>query len=119
MGFLACSITVRPGPYRYIRRVRIAALDLGTNSFHLLVADVRSDGEFEALTREKAMIRLGDVVAREGRITADAADGAVDTVRRFKLLADAAGATETHACATSAIRQAANGDALVDRIEAD
>ena len=99
--------------------MRIAALDLGTNSFHLLVADVRSDGEFEALTREKAMIRLGDVVAREGRIAADAADGAVDTVRHFKLLADAAGATETHACATSAIRQAANGDALVDRIEAE
>jgi exopolyphosphatase/guanosine-5'-triphosphate,3'-diphosphate pyrophosphatase len=98
--------------------VRIAALDLGTNSFHLLVADVQSDGHFEALAREKAMIRLGDVVATKGRITTGAADVAVQTVRRFKLLADAAGATETHACATSAIRQASNGDALVDRIEA-
>src|ERR1700730_8210728 len=112
-------MTCGPGLYRYIRRVRIAALDLGTNSFHLLVADVRSDGEFEALTREKAMIRLGDVVARRGRISDGAADVAVETVRRFKLLADAAGATETHACATSAIRQATNGDALVDRIEAE
>jgi exopolyphosphatase/guanosine-5'-triphosphate,3'-diphosphate pyrophosphatase len=112
-------MTLRPGLYRYIRRVRIAALDLGTNSFHLLVADVHSDGEFEALTREKAMIRLGDVVARRGAISDGAADVAVETVRRFKLLADAAGATETHACATSAIRQATNGDALVDRIEAE
>jgi len=99
--------------------VRIAALDLGTNSFHLLVADVRSDGHFEALARDKAMIRLGDVVATKGRITSGAADVAVQTVRHFKLLADAAGATEIHACATSAIRQAANGDALVDRIEAE
>ena len=99
--------------------MRIAALDLGTNSFHLLVADVRSDGHFEALAREKAMIRLGDVVATKGRITSGAADVAVQTVRRFKMLADAAGATETHACATSAIRQATNGDALVDRIEAE
>ena len=99
--------------------MRIAALDLGTNSFHLLVADVRSDGHFEALAREKAMIRLGDVVATKGRITSGAADVAVQTVRHFKLLADAAGATEIHACATSAIRQAANGDALVDRIEAE
>jgi len=96
--------------------VRIAALDLGTNSFHLLVADVQPDGHFEALARDKAMIRLGDVVSRHGRVTDAAADVAVATVRRFKLLADAAGATELHACATSAIRQAANGDALVDRI---
>jgi exopolyphosphatase/guanosine-5'-triphosphate,3'-diphosphate pyrophosphatase len=104
--------------YRYLCRVRIAALDLGTNSFHLLVADVRPDGHFEALAREKAMIRLGDVVARRGRITSAAADMAVQTVRRFKLLAEAAGVTEVHACATSAIRQATNGDSLVDRIEA-
>ena len=97
--------------------MRIAALDLGTNSFHLLVADVQADGHFEALTREKAMLRLGDVVSREGRITEAAADEAVATVRRFKMLAEAADATELHACATSAIRQAANGDAVVDRIE--
>ena len=98
------------GTVRYPRIVRIAALDLGTNSFHLLVADVQPDGHFEALAREKAMIRLGDVVSREGRITEAAADVAVATVRRFRLLAEAAGATELHACATSAIRQAANGD---------
>jgi exopolyphosphatase/guanosine-5'-triphosphate,3'-diphosphate pyrophosphatase len=97
--------------------VRIAALDLGTNSFHLLVAEVHPDGHFEALTREKAMIRLGDVVSRRGHITEEAADVAVATVRRYKLLAEAAGATELHACATSAIRLAANGDAIVDRIE--
>lgn len=97
--------------------MRIAALDLGTNSFHLLIAEVHPDGHFEALTREKAMIRLGDVVSRRGRITDEAAEVAVATVRRFKLLADAAGVTEIHACATSAMRRAANGDAVVDRIE--
>ncbi len=97
--------------------MRIAALDLGTNSFHLLVADVHPDGQFEAFTRDKAMIRLGDVVTRQGHITTAAADTAVSTVRHFKRVADAAGATELHACATSAIRLAANGDELVDRIE--
>jgi exopolyphosphatase/guanosine-5'-triphosphate,3'-diphosphate pyrophosphatase len=99
--------------------VRIAALDLGTNSFHLLVADVQPDGHFEAIAAEKAMIRLGDVVAREGRITERAAEVVVATVRRFRLLAEAAGATELHACATSAVRSAANGDDIVDRIEAE
>ncbi|HZP31468.1 MAG TPA: exopolyphosphatase, partial [Acidimicrobiia bacterium] len=69
--------------------MRIAALDLGTNSFHLLVAEVHPDGHFEPLVREKAMLRLGDVVSRKGRIPDAAADVAIDTVRRFRLLAEA------------------------------
>ena len=50
--------------------MRIAALDVGSNSFHLLVVDAQPDGHFETLVREKEMLRLGDVVSREGRITA-------------------------------------------------
>src|SRR5262249_54541741 len=69
------------------------------------------------LAREKEMLRLGDHVSREGRIPAEAADLAVATVRRMKMLADAAEASEFVACATSAIRLAANGDELVDRVE--
>src|SRR5436190_1750425 len=97
--------------------VRVAALDLGTNSFHLLVADVHGDGHLEPLVREKEMLRLGDVVSTHGSIPPSAADHAVATVRRFRMLADAAGATEMLAKATSAIRRAANGAELVDRIE--
>ncbi|HEV3133213.1 MAG TPA: Ppx/GppA phosphatase family protein [Acidimicrobiia bacterium] len=97
--------------------MRIAALDLGTNSFHLLIADVHPDGSFTPLAREKEMLRLGDSVSREGFIPPDAEDVAVATVRRMKMLAEAADATEIVACATSAIRLAANGDDLVDRIE--
>ncbi|HEX4777572.1 MAG TPA: Ppx/GppA phosphatase family protein [Acidimicrobiia bacterium] len=97
--------------------MRIAALDLGSNSFHLLVAEVHADGTFVAITREKEMLRLGDAVARDGFVPPETADAAVATVRRFRKLADAAGAAEVLACATSAIRTAANGDALVDRLE--
>ncbi len=99
--------------------MRIAALDLGTNSFHLLVADVHPDGTFEAITRDKELLRLGDVVTNEGRITDAAADRAVAAVRRFRQLAEAAGATELLAKATSAIRTAPNGSEIVDRIEAE
>src|SRR4029079_17377437 len=103
----------------YARRVmRIAALDLGSNSFHLLVADVHPDGTFEAVTREKEMLRLGDDVARDGRISPPAAGRAVAAVRRLRQLADASGAQEVIAKATSAIRTASNGSELVDRIEA-
>jgi exopolyphosphatase/guanosine-5'-triphosphate,3'-diphosphate pyrophosphatase len=99
--------------------MRIAALDLGSNSFHLLVADVHPDGTFEAVTREKDMLRLGDDVARFGRISPASGDRAVESVGRLRKLADALGAQEVIAKATSAIRTAANGSDLVDRIEAD
>ncbi len=99
--------------------MRIAALDLGSNSFHLLVADVHTDGTFEAVTREKEVLRLGDVVATEGRITDAAADRVVAAVGRFSRLAEAAGASELLAKATSAIRSAPNGSEIVDRIEAE
>lgn len=96
--------------------MRVAAVDLGSNSFHLLIADVHPDGSFTPLSGEKEMLRLGDVVSREGRITPEAADAAVETMRRFRLLADAAGATEIFAAATSALRTATNGDEVLDRI---
>jgi exopolyphosphatase/guanosine-5'-triphosphate,3'-diphosphate pyrophosphatase len=99
--------------------MRIAALDLGSNSFHLLVADVHPDGTFEPVSREKDMLRLGDDVARCGLITPALADRAVASVRRLRQLADALGAQEVLAKATSAIRTATNGSELVDRIEAE
>ena len=89
--------------------MRVAALDLGTNSFHLLVADAHADGHIDPIVREKEMLRLGDLVSRHGAIPPTATDQVVDTVRRFRLLADAAGADELHARATSAIRRATNG----------
>ena len=99
--------------------MRVAAMDLGSNSFHLLVADVHADGHIDPLVQEKEMLRLGDVVSRHGEIPLTAADQAVATVRRFRLLAEAAGATEILAKATAAIRRAANGGEVVDRIRAE
>jgi exopolyphosphatase / guanosine-5'-triphosphate,3'-diphosphate pyrophosphatase len=99
--------------------MRIAAIDLGSNSFHLVVVDAEPDGSFVPLAREKEMLRLGDVVSRERLITAEAAARAVDTIRRFRTIADSAGADEIVACATAAFRQAENGGELVDRIYAE
>ena len=96
--------------------MRLAALDMGSNSFHLLVVQVREDGGFLPLTREKEMLRLGDVVTRHGAITPEAEERAVAAARRLSGLAEAAGAQELVACATSAIREAANSGQVVDRI---
>ena len=97
--------------------MRLAALDLGSNSLHLLVVEARPDGTFLPLCREKEMLRLGDVVTRAGRITATALNGLLTTVTRFVALAQAHGAEEIVARATAALREAENGGDVVDRIE--
>jgi len=97
--------------------MRIAAMDLGTNSFCLLVVDAHPDRTFVPLIKDKDMLRLGDAVSREGRVPEAMADRAVATVARFRALATGAGTEEILACATSAIREADNGGELVDRME--
>ncbi|HLI15372.1 MAG TPA: Ppx/GppA phosphatase family protein [Acidimicrobiales bacterium] len=95
--------------------MRIAALDLGSNSFHLLVVEVQRDGTFSPLVREKEVLRLGDAVARRGAIGARAIERALETLARFKALAEAQRADEVVALATSAVRDAADGAELVER----
>ena len=97
-------------------QMRIAAFDLGSNSFHLLVVDAHADGTFVPLIREKDMLRLGDAVGREGRIPDALADRAVATVDRFRKLAVGAGTEEIHARATAALREAEDGGEVVDRM---
>jgi exopolyphosphatase/guanosine-5'-triphosphate,3'-diphosphate pyrophosphatase len=96
--------------------MRIAALDLGSNSFHLLVADAHPDGDIVPVVRQKEVLRLGDRVSRHGRIGPRAATRAVAVVDRFRLLAEAANCEALAACATSAIREAADGQAHVARL---
>lgn len=99
--------------------LRIAAIDLGSNSFHLVVASVRRDGSFTVLGTEKEMLRLGDPVSATGIIPDDLMDAAVSTISRFRQLADAQEVSEIVAFATSAIREADNGGELVDRIKVE
>jgi exopolyphosphatase/guanosine-5'-triphosphate,3'-diphosphate pyrophosphatase len=96
--------------------MRIAAIDIGTNSIHMIVVRVRPDFSFDVIDREKAMIRLG-VGGLEGRgLSADAMDGALRTLSTFKRLADAHRVDHVIAAATSATREARNGGELLARI---
>lgn len=97
--------------------MRIAAYDLGSNSFHMVVADVHTDGTFHIVVREKDMLRLGDVVSRHGMLTEESATRAEESMRRMRALANAVGADEHVACATSALREASNGPEVVSRLE--
>jgi exopolyphosphatase/guanosine-5'-triphosphate,3'-diphosphate pyrophosphatase len=92
--------------------VKIAALDVGTNSIHLLIARVGADGQVDALDRAKEMVRLGDS-AFKGVIAPDAFARATDCIRRFRGQAERAGVDAFIAVATSAVREAENGGDFV------
>lgn len=95
--------------------MRASILDLGSNSFHVLVADL--DGH--ALTpvmRQREMLHLGRVVAQHGAIPAEHRALAVDTVAHLAGLAERVGAQERLAVATSALRDADNGEAVIEAL---
>jgi exopolyphosphatase/guanosine-5'-triphosphate,3'-diphosphate pyrophosphatase len=89
--------------------MRIAAIDIGTNSLHMIVAHVRPDLSFEIIDREKEMVRLG-AGGLDGRaLTPDAMHAALQVLSKFARLAESHGVDEIVAVATSAIREAENG----------
>lgn len=91
-----------------------ASIDIGTNSIHLLVAEVGDGGEFEVLTTEKETARLGDNPEGSRELSGDAIDRGVRALTRFRAIADSFDAT-IHAVATSAVREAENGHVFVQR----
>ena len=85
----------------------VAAIDIGTNSFHLVVARPTGNNRFEILARDKEVVRLGSGSGDMKWLQPDAIARGVATLRRFRLVADTFGA-EVHAVATSAVREAEN-----------
>ncbi|MEO8481306.1 MAG: Ppx/GppA phosphatase family protein [Acidobacteriota bacterium] len=97
--------------------MRIAAIDIGTNSLHMMVCRVRPDLSFEVIDREKDMVRLG-MGGLDGRRLADSSmDAAVLTLSKFLRIAAAQSVDEVVAAATSAVREAENGADFVGRVQ--
>jgi exopolyphosphatase/guanosine-5'-triphosphate,3'-diphosphate pyrophosphatase len=98
---------------------RIAAIDIGTNSFHLIVVElVSSQGRFRILDREKHIVRLGSGTADMKHLAPDAMERGIRVLRQFKMIADAAHAP-VRAIATSAVREALNRDEFLRSVIAE
>jgi exopolyphosphatase / guanosine-5'-triphosphate,3'-diphosphate pyrophosphatase len=89
--------------------MRIAVVDLGTNTTRLLVADVR-DSHVEELTRRTSITRLGEGVDAGGELIPSAIDRVFGALEEYKRAIDELGASRTVAVATSAVRDARNGE---------
>lgn len=96
--------------------MRVAAVDLGTNSTRLLVADV-ADGRIDELTRETRITRLGEGVDERRRLLPLPIARVRNVLSDFRRTAEELGAERTLAIATSAIRDADNGEAFLGEIE--
>lgn len=97
--------------------MRIAAIDIGTNSVHMIVVRVRPDLSFEVVDREKAMVRLG-AGGLDGRaLTSEAMTAALQALSKFKRIAESHRVDQILAAATSATREARNGGEFLARIE--
>ncbi len=99
--------------------MRIAAIDIGTNSIHMIVVAVRPDLSFEVVDSEKDMVRLG-AGGLDGRsLTPTAMTSALHTLAKFKRLAESHKVDEIIAAATSATREAENGGDFIAQVERD
>src|SRR5512146_1993155 len=100
----------------YALNMRLAAIDVGSNSVHMVIADVRRDGHFEVIDRVKEMVRLGRNTFTSGKLAREPMDLAVRALRNFARLAKVRRVDRIRAVATSAVREAHNRDAFIARI---
>jgi exopolyphosphatase/guanosine-5'-triphosphate,3'-diphosphate pyrophosphatase len=102
--------------YNELTAVRIAAIDLGSNSIHMVIVEVTASGGFRVVAGEKEMVRLGAFTLSRGRLPAVAISRGLDVLKRYARLAETQGAEKIIAVATSAIREARNGEDFLDRV---
>jgi exopolyphosphatase/guanosine-5'-triphosphate,3'-diphosphate pyrophosphatase len=95
--------------------MRVAAIDIGTNTVRLLVADV-ADGEMHAIDRGRAITRLGQGVDAGRRFHPEAIERTVEAIDAFAARAEMSGAEYIRIVGTSAVRDAADRDAFAELV---
>src|SRR3954471_22988566 len=99
--------------------INLAAIDIGTNSLHMIVVRIRPDMSFEVIDREKEMVRLG-AGGLDGRaLTPEAMHTALQVRAKFGRLAESHRVDEIVAVSTSAVREAENGGEFLKTIVAE
>ncbi len=96
----------------------IAAIDIGTNSVHMVVVRIKADlPAFSIIAREKETVRLGDRDPQTGNLTPAAMLRALGALKRCQAIANSLNTHHIIAVATSAVREAPNGNEFVRSIE--
>ena len=96
--------------------MKLAAIDIGTNSIHMIVVKVLQQRNFEVIDREKEMVKLGVGVFATNRLSDRAFKLGISTIERYVQLANQLGVDEIITAATSAIREAQNGEDFLKEV---
>ena len=99
--------------------MRLGVLDVGSNTVHLLVVDAHHGAHPLPQISEKSVLRLAEQMDARGKITREGADHLVRTVRDAVASASAMGCDDVMAFATSAVRDASNAGAVLNRVQAE
>jgi len=102
-----------------IRRRPLAVIDVGSNSIRSLVVDMAEEGAPKVLDDQREVVRLASGLRRRGRLSRKAMRRALDALKRMADIARARGARRITVVGTSAIREAANRRAFIDRVRAE
>lgn len=94
----------------------VAAIDVGSNALRMVIAQVLEDGRIEVLEKLQRASRMGQDTFRRGRLGAQSMRAAVAVLRDFKTRLELYKVERIRAVATSAVREAANGDNFLDRV---
>lgn len=98
----------------------LAAIDIGTNSVHMVVAKIDATlPTFNVIGKEKETVRLGDFCEATGNLTEEAMARGIGSLKRCMKVAKNFGADDVVAVATSAVREAGNGQVFIDRVKAE
>lgn len=98
--------------------MRLGVLDIGSNTVHMLAADIRPGGRPLASTSDRTVVRLMRFLDDHGAISEEGVCALVDAVTRAREIAATEQVDALLATATSAVREAANGPEVIARIEA-
>ncbi|WP_186646543.1 Ppx/GppA phosphatase family protein [Fluviispira vulneris] len=94
---------------------RIAAIDVGSNSVHMLLVEMESPEEYKIIDSEKEQVRLAASIDSDGNLNSDALNRLLSVLKKMKEIADFHGA-QIRAVGTSALREAKNANDFVAKI---
>ena len=96
--------------------MKLAAIDIGSNSIKLAVVDAAASDSFAVICREKEVVRLAHNTLSKGHLSQEAIERATASIKRFKGIADARGVETIVAVATASIREARNSARFIQEI---
>ncbi|MBV9957617.1 MAG: Ppx/GppA family phosphatase [Acidobacteria bacterium] len=97
--------------------MKLAAIDIGSNSIKLIVVDAAASDSFAVLAREKETVRLGQHTLREGKLSRESIGRAAECIKRFRSISETRGAEHIIAVATASVREADNSAEFIADVE--